>query len=59
MRKKREPLVLEKVARKSDTQLQTMFAELCDVAAPKRADAPRWSKRFVASGKANGRKVRV
>jgi len=58
MKRRRQLIVLNELALKSAAELAWMVAELSGVAATKRGDAPSWSKRFVASGKANGRKCR-
>jgi len=57
MKRKRNPVVLSKLADESTQELRAMLSELSGIAADKERAAGKsslWSKRFVASGKRAG-----
>jgi len=51
MPRKKNPIVLEKLALDNDGELRDMIAELQDTVATDPIEPARWSKRFAASGK--------
>jgi len=51
MPRKKNPIVLEKLALENDGELRDMIAELQDTIATDPIEPARWSKRFAASGK--------
>ena len=51
MPRKKNPIVLEKLASEKNSELKDMFAELQDKSATDTVGPARWSMRFAASGK--------
>jgi hypothetical protein len=51
MARKKNPIVLEKLASQKDSELKDMLAELQDNTATSAVEPARWSMRFAASGK--------
>ena len=59
MPRKKNPIVLEKLAPETDSELKEMLAELQDGRAIDAVEPPRWSKRFAASGKTKAPRIRL